>query len=42
VGKLVLTFTNKVQDKGQIVKDIKDKFEFFGDRLDPGGNDYPI
>ena len=28
--------------KGQIVKDIKGKFEFFGDRLKPGGNDFPI
>jgi len=30
------------RDKGQIVKDINDDFIFFGDRLEPGGNDYPI
>ena len=32
----------KGRDKGQIVKDIKGKFEYFGDRFYPGGNDFPI
>lgn len=29
-------------DKGQIIDDVKGNFSFFGDKLEEGGNDYPI
>ena len=41
-GEISIDIYNKGQDKGQIVDDIDDKFTFFGDRLEPGGNDYPV
>jgi len=41
-GEISIDIYEKGKDKGQIVKDIKDKFIFFGDRLQPGGNDFPI
>ena len=41
-GEISIDIYEKFKDKGQIVKDIKGKFEFFGDRLYPGGNDYAI
>tara|TARA_S200002703_G_scaffold47382_1_gene41030 strand:- start:1105 stop:1806 length:702 start_codon:yes stop_codon:yes gene_type:complete len=41
-GEISIDIYEKGRDKGQIVKDIKGKFEFFGDRLLPGGNDFPI
>ena len=41
-GEISIDIYEKFKDKGQIVKDIKGKFEFFGDRLYPGGNDFAI
>ena len=41
-GEISIDIYEKGKDKGQIVKDIKGKFKFFGDRLYPGGNDFPI
>ena len=41
-GEISIDIYELGKDKGQIVKDIKGKFEFFGDRLKPGGNDFPI
>ena len=41
-GEISIDIYNKGQDKGQIVEDVDDKFTFFGDRLEPGGNDYPV
>ena len=41
-GEISIDIFEKFKDKGQIVKDIRGKFEFFGDRLYPGGNDYAI
>ena len=41
-GEISIDIYNKGQDKGQIVNDVDDNFTFFGDKLDPGGNDYPI
>ena len=41
-GEISIDIYNKGQDKGQILKDIDDNFTFFGDKLDQGGNDYPI
>jgi phosphomannomutase len=41
-GEISIDIYEKYKDKGQIVKDIKGKFEFFGDRLYPGGNDFAI
>ena len=41
-GEISIDIYEKFKDKGQIVKDIRGKFEFFGDRLYPGGNDFAI
>ena len=41
-GEISIDIYEKNKDKGQIVKDVKGKFEFFGDRLYPGGNDFAI
>lgn len=41
-GEISIDIYEKFKDKGQIVKDIKGKFEFFGDRLYSGGNDFAI
>ena len=41
-GEISIDIYELDKDKGQIVKDIKGKFEFFGDRLKPGGNDWPV
>tara|TARA_R110002012_G_scaffold140115_1_gene297589 strand:- start:2481 stop:3182 length:702 start_codon:yes stop_codon:yes gene_type:complete len=41
-GEISIDIFEKFKDKGQIVKDIRGKFEFFGDRLYPGGNDFAI
>ena len=30
------------RDKGQVLDDIEDNFTFFGDKLEEGGNDYPV
>ena len=30
------------RDKGQIIDDIDGNFTFFGDKLEEGGNDYPV
>ena len=30
------------QNKAQVLDDIRDNVIFFGDRCEPGGNDYPI
>jgi len=41
-GEISIDIYEKFKDKGQIVKDIRGKFEFFGDRLYPGGNDFAV
>lgn len=41
-GQISIDILPKGRDKGQIVKDIKEPFTYFGDHLAPGGNDFPI
>lgn len=41
-GEISIDIYPKGRDKGQIVEDVDDDFTFFGDRLQVGGNDYPI
>lgn len=41
-GEISIDIYNKGEDKGQIVADVDDNFTFFGDRLEKGGNDYPV
>jgi phosphomannomutase len=43
-GETGIDIYPKGQDKGQILKDFdkKAKLFFFGDRCEPGGNDYPL
>lgn len=43
-GETGIDIAPKGLDKSQIVKDFdpKDELHFFGDRMDPAGNDYPL
>jgi phosphomannomutase len=41
-GEISIDIYPNGKDKGQIIDDIDDNFTFFGDRLSPGGNDYPL
>lgn len=42
-GEISIDIYPRGKDKGQIVDELKDnKFMFFGDRLEPGGNDYSM
>lgn len=41
-GEISIDIYNRGEDKGQIVQDVDSNFTFFGDRLEPGGNDYPV
>ena len=41
-GEISIDIYPKGLDKGQILNDIDGYFSFFGDKLEPGGNDYPI
>ena len=41
-GEISIDIYPRGKDKGQIIDEIDSNFEFFGDRLSPGGNDYPI
>ena len=41
-GEISIDIYRKGEDKGQILNDIEGNFTFFGDRLQPGGNDYAI
>ena len=41
-GEISVDIHPKGQDKSQILKDLEGDIMFFGDRCEPGGNDYPI
>jgi phosphomannomutase len=41
-GEISIDIFPKGDDKGQIVTDIDGEFTFFGDKLQPGGNDYAM
>tara|TARA_R100000278_G_C5448728_1_gene156488 strand:- start:192 stop:911 length:720 start_codon:yes stop_codon:yes gene_type:complete len=42
-GEISIDIYRKGEDKGQILNDLNgEKFTFFGDKLQPGGNDYAI
>ena len=41
-GEISIDIYPKGKDKGQIIEELDDDFIFFGDRLSPGGNDYPL
>lgn len=41
-GEISIDIYPKGQNKSQILDDLKGDITFFGDRCEPGGNDYPI
>ncbi len=41
-GQISIDIHPKGQNKAQVIDDIRGNLIFFGDRCDPGGNDYPI
>jgi len=41
-GQISIDIYPKGQNKAQVIDDIRDNLIFFGDRCEPGGNDYPI
>jgi phosphomannomutase len=42
-GQISIDIFERGKDKGQIVDElINEEFEFFGDHMSPGGNDYPV
>ncbi len=41
-GQISIDIYTKGQNKAQVLNDIKGNLIFFGDRCEPGGNDYPI
>ena len=41
-GQISIDIHPKGQDKSQILNDIEGPIMFFGDKCEPGGNDYPI
>ena len=41
-GEISIDIYPKGQNKSQILNDLKGDITFFGDRCEPGGNDYPI
>jgi len=41
-GQISIDIHPKGQDKSQILNDVEGEIMFFGDRCEPGGNDYPI
>jgi phosphomannomutase len=41
-GQISIDIHPKGQDKSQILKDLEGPIMFFGDKCEPGGNDYPI
>ena len=41
-GQISIDIYTKGSDKGQIVSQADAPFAFFGDHLEPGGNDYPV
>ena len=41
-GEISIDIYPKGQNKSQVLNDLKGPITFFGDRCEPGGNDYPI
>ena len=41
-GQISIDIYERGKDKGQIVSKIDEPFIFYGDHLEPGGNDYPV
>ncbi len=41
-GQISIDIYEKGKNKAQVLDDIKGPIYFFGDKMDPGGNDYPI
>ena len=41
-GEISIDIYPKGQNKAQVLNDIRDNVIFFGDRCEPGGNDFPI
>lgn len=41
-GEISIDIYPKGQNKAQVLNDLEGPITFFGDRCDPGGNDYPI
>ena len=41
-GQISIDIYKKGQNKSQVLNDIKGEIYFFGDKMDKGGNDYPI
>jgi phosphomannomutase len=41
-GEISIDIYPKGQNKSQILKDLEGEIMFFGDKCEPGGNDYPI
>ncbi len=41
-GEISIDIYPKGQNKAQVLNDLKGPITFFGDRCEPGGNDYPI
>jgi phosphomannomutase len=41
-GQISIDIYPKGQNKAQVLDDLEGPITFFGDRCEPGGNDYPI
>ena len=41
-GQISIDIYHKGQNKAQVLNDVRDNVIFFGDKCEPGGNDYPI
>jgi len=41
-GQISIDIYPKGQNKGQVLDDLEGHIVFFGDKCDPGGNDYPV
>ena len=41
-GQISIDIYEKGKNKAQVLDDIEGEIYFFGDKMDPGGNDYPI
>ena len=41
-GQISIDIYPKGQNKSQVLDDLEGPIMFFGDRCEPGGNDYPI
>ena len=41
-GQISIDIYEKGKNKAQVLNEINDEIYFFGDKMDKGGNDYPI